>query len=123
MNIEENYLKINPQTKRNQQLEQAWFSYCQQLRKPCVLIRQQGMSSSLEWDSVTLSPKYDALFMSVRDELEELAIAIIAKYNFSSKISYVISATSMRFSNIPNDSVDEIAEDIFNLIDSYKLEL
>jgi len=123
MNIDGKYLKINLRNKDRERFGSAWFSCCQQLNKPCVLIKQKGSTSSVEWDSVTLPQEYDVLFMSVRDDLEELAIALVAKHNFSSKIPYVITANSIRFSNIPNESAGEIAEGIFNLIETYKLEL
>ena len=95
-----------------------WFRHCSQTAKPYVVIRPHINSADVMWDYVTLPPRYDQLLVRHEKQIEEQAISIFEEYA-ADHSGFRVTLTRIAFTDLPTDSAELAAKDLYRLIESY----
>jgi hypothetical protein len=70
------------------------------------------------WDYVTLPPRYDQLLVRHEKQIEEQAISIFEEYA-ADHSGFRVTLTRIAFTDLPSDSAELAAKDLYRLIESY----
>jgi len=95
-----------------------WFRHCSQTAKPYVVIRRHAKSADVMWDYVTFPPRYDQILLRHEKQIEEEAISIFEEYATDSS-GFRVTSTRIAFTDLPTDSAEPAAKDLYRLIESY----
>jgi hypothetical protein len=98
--------------------QSEWFRHCSQTAKPYVVIRPHANSADVMWDYVTLPPRYDQILVRHEKKIEEEAICIFEEYA-TDRSGFRVTTTRIAFTDLPPDSAELAAQDLYRLIESY----
>ncbi len=119
--MEKKKYQIIKNSREKESLVDNWFSYCQNKQIPFIVVFTKKKYADIEFDYITLKPKYNYLFKKYSDKIEKDIEEMFWKYR-EDKIynNDVFWSELIILHKIPIDNAYLLAEEIYDYINNFK---
>lgn len=108
---------IETNTSNHSLKNSQWRDHCGQKDIPCVVVKSNGSTANVDWDSLTYPMGSEELFNQNDAFLKAELRKIYDKY-LTKKSTFSISCMNVLFTGLPIEGAKAAANDIFDLINS-----